>query len=345
MEALAAITAAPPSIARNVIAAAVAEQFGLRGELYPLVSERDQNYRLEAPGGERYLVKVSSAVEAAATTALQVDVLRHLEDHGRVIAPRVVPARSGDACGAISDGEASLALRVLSWVPGPALESVGIDAGTAAALGAALARLDAALADYTHAGANPVLLWDLQRVGELRPLLEHIDDGGLRAAVTGAIDDFEHHVQPMRQRLPQQVIHADANPENIVLRGGHIGFIDFGDIVLAPRVFDLAIAASYLRPAGADPLTLLRPLVAAYDSVTPLDAAESGALFDLVRARLAASITLLFWRLDRRPDSDAYRKKSQRTERTASHFLEALDALGRERFTSEISQLLSRVAV
>ena len=56
--------------------------------------------------------------------------------------------------------------------------------------------------------------------------------------------------------LPTQVIHGDANPGNVLLARGSIGFIDFGDSMRAPRIFDVAIAASYLRD-NDEPLHLI----------------------------------------------------------------------------------------
>jgi Ser/Thr protein kinase RdoA (MazF antagonist) len=336
MDALTAIAAAPPAFRAETVADAVAGQFGLQGELHPLVSERDQNFRLEAGDQGRFLVKVSSALESAATTALQVDVLLHLAPCPEIIAPHVIRTLTGRTCGHVDDGETRLGLRVLSWVEGRQLETVGVDAGMAARFGAALGQLDVALACFDYAGENPVLLWDLQRLGELRPLLRHVDDDALRAAVATAIDDYEIRVAPLQADLPRQVIHADANPENVLTAGDRIGFIDFSDIVTAPRVFDVAIAASYLRSGGSDPLALVRPFVAAWQSVTPLGEIETGVLFDLVRARLATSITLLYWRLADRPAGDAYRQKSLQTEGTASHFLNLLNELGRKKFTNEI---------
>lgn len=339
MEALAAISTPPPNLRRAAVAAAVAAQFGLRGDLDPLVSERDQNFCLRAPGGARFLVKVSSALEAAATTAFHVRVLLHLEAESTIATPRIVRTLTGEPCGRIECGARRLPLRVLSWVEGRQLEARGIDARMAARFGAALGQLDGALAGYAYSDGNPVLLWDLQRVGELRPLLCHVEKGAARVAVTAAIDDFETRVLPVQASLPRQVIHADANPENLLSHDGAIGFIDFSDMVHAPRVFDPAIAASYLRPAGAASLELIGPFIAAYHAANPLTESEIAVLFDLVRARLATSITLLCWRLGDRPPGDAYRQKSLATERTASQFLGALDALGRKRFTNKIRRL------
>ena len=64
-------------------------------------------------------------------------------------------------------------------------------------------------------------------------------------------------------------------------------------------------------------------------------------LFDLVRARLATSITLLHWRLQDRPESDEYRRKSLQLESNASYFLAALDSIGRREFTKEINNIIN----
>ena len=76
--------------------------------------------------------------------------------------------------------------------------------------------------------------------------------------------------------------------------------------------------------------------------VARLYADESRLLFDLVRARLATTVTLLYWRLRDRPADDDYRRKSLQVERTASRFLAALGCLGRRRFDKEINKLLNR---
>jgi hydroxylysine kinase len=339
MDAFSRIAAAPPSLDVDAVAEAVARQFGPRGELRPLISERDQNFCLVTDDGTRFLVKVVGASEPAAATDLQIRALQHLEQATDVIAPRVIPARDGNTSGRIDSGEASYRLRVLSWIEGELLEAHGIDGALASRLGQALGQLDNALADLEFEGENPVLLWDLQRIAELRSILGFIDDSRIRDSVVAAIDDYERIVAPVKAGLAHQVIHADANPENVVVCDGAIGFIDFGDIVRAPRVFDPGIALSYLRRDGNDPLALVLPFIAGYNAVAALAPSEMDVLFDVVRARLATSIALLYWRLRDRPENDEYRRKSLLSESNASQFLAALDSTGREKFTNKINSL------
>ena len=81
-------------------------------------------------------------------------------------------------------------------------------------------------------------------------------------------------------------------------------------------------------------------MIAAYHAIAPLEDGEPPLLFDLIRARLATTITLLYWRLRDRQPGDDYRRKSIAVEKTATRFLVALDRLGRADFDRQIKSLL-----
>lgn len=337
--ALAAIAERPPEVDAEAVAGVVRAQFGLRGELIPLVSERDLNFELRSEDGGKCVVKVTSALEAPATTEFHTTLLRHLQLADGVRTPRVLQALDGRPLAEIAGGDGLHRLRVVTWVQGEQLQNLDLDAALAHRFGAALADLDLGLEGLSHPGDQPVLLWDLQRVGELRELTGHVASGSIRAAVLSAIDDFESNVVPAAPGLRGQVIHGDANPENVFVSDEGFGFIDFSDSMRAPLIIDVAIAASYLRSFTGDPLKLIAPFVAGYQSRLPLEPAEITLLYDLVRARLATTITLLYWRQSARSELDAYRQKSQDLESDAAHFLAALDALGRVSFTNRINAL------
>jgi Ser/Thr protein kinase RdoA (MazF antagonist) len=336
---LAAIHQEPPGFDADTVAGVVAAHFGLHGEFVPLVSERDQNFELLTAAGGRCVVKVTNAAEHPETTAFQAALLRHLAHVAGLRVPRIVPALDGHASVRIRDGNTMHQLRVVSWVPGEQLEALPMEPLLARRFGAALARIDQALQGLAHPGDTPVLLWDLQRTGQLRGLLGHIDDALVRQAAENAVDNFEARVLPISSELRSQVIHSDANPENVLLSDEGFGFIDFGDAIRAPLIFEVAIAASYLRSAGPDPLEFIAPFVAGFHHVEPLTGKEVGLLFDLVRARLATTLVLMHWRLGARPADDPYRQKSRELESDAPHFLAALDRLGRKEFTRKINKL------
>ena len=334
---LSAIAIAPPQADVADVAVQVNAQFGLQGDYVSLVSERDQNFRLTAPDGRRFVVKVTSSLEEGVVTDFQIEALLHLECEATLPLPRVVRTLDGKSYGTIDVGGTACRLRIVDFVEGRQLEELDVTPAVAGRFGTALAILDRALDGFSHAGECPLLLWDMQRTGEVRYLLEFIDNKKLRQRVEAVIDDFDTRVAPGMSEMRAQVIHSDANPENVLLCDDGIGFIDFGDMMRAPLVFEVAIAASYLR--AENPFDLIVPFVSSYHAVLPLQNDERRLLFDLIRARLATSITLFYWRLRERDANDEYRNKLLASEQSAITFLVALDELGRQRFLAAFDQL------
>ena len=171
----------------------------------------------------------------------------------------------------------------------------------------------------------------MQRAAELRPLVKHVP-GELQQLVRDCVDIFERQLAPSFAGLRTQVIHNDLNPGNILVTGSEpaavAGVIDFGDMLRAPLVIDVAIAASYLRSTD-DGLQTLGAFIAGFESQMPLEDAERELLFDLVRTRLAATITILYWRAAVRSADDPYLKKALE-ERSSERFLRHLTQLSRE---------------
>ena len=101
----------------------------------------------------------------------------------------------------------------------------------------------------------------------------------------------------------------------------------------------MAIASSYLRRFDDNPTALIESFVAGYHSEMAIETTEADLLFDLVRARLATTITLLYWRLEARDEDDPYRQKTLELESGASQFLRLLDRIGRTAFRKKLSDI------
>jgi Ser/Thr protein kinase RdoA (MazF antagonist) len=97
--------------------------------------------------------------------------------------------------------------------------------------------------------------------------------------------------------LPQQLIHRDLNPANMLFQAGELtGFVDFDMVVHGPRLFDLCYCASSILVSGfQDPTKvaqwprLLGSLVRGYQEVVRLVPSEQQALYGTL-----AAIQLLF---------------------------------------------------
>lgn len=341
MDAVGSISAPQPALPAATAAAALAANYGLRGTLQPLLSERDQNFRVTTADGRQFVFKIGNSNEDPVTTDFQIRALLHIESRRcPVPTPVIQRTLSGEVAMQLSQDGATHICRVVSFVPGDLLSSEAKSPQVAAQLGRAAAELDLALADFTHPGESQTLLWDMQRTDRLRELLSCIDEVELRARVSRCIDDFETRVQAVLPGLRQQVIHADLHGDNVLVqqadRDAIAGVIDFGDMLRAPLVMEVAIAAAYLRSVDGDALRLIAPFVAAYDRVIALRDAEIDLLFDLVRARLAATISILRWHFAARGADDQYAREYVQRERSAETFMECLDKLGRDAFTERI---------
>ena len=329
----------PPDFDPQAVAAAVLDQFALVGDYESLVSERDQNFRLTTSEGARYVVKVTSLTEDPIVTECQIAALIHLEDRGVSCVPKVVRTKSGDDHGVIhgEDG-AEICLRVVTWLSGHLLSDVELTQETARKFGQQLAVLDQAFSDFSHEGEQQVLLWDTQRADQLCRLLDHVDNSDVRREVETVLETFADNVRPVLNTLPSQMIHNDANTENILLdsEGAVSGIIDFGDVMKAPRIIEVSTAAAYLRADGEDRLRIIAAFVAGYHQRSPLLRAELELLFDLIRTRLSMTLIILYWRLSARDENDPYRQKTLASEGDAYEFLRFLSAAGRDAFLDRI---------
>ncbi|MCH7821081.1 MAG: phosphotransferase [Proteobacteria bacterium] len=338
--------ASRPQFSAADVRSVLQEQYDLDGELRALVSERDQNFRVKNNDGRCYVFKIANAAEPEDVTDFQIQTLLHIENAGCPVAtPRIIRTVAGAVATKIGDGSGECVCRIVSYVPGIPFSTVEPNARLAADLGASAAALDNSLLGFEHDADQHLLLWHMQRATELRDLLANIANIDLRNMVGTCLDDFERNVLPMHSSLRSQVIHGDLNPDNVLVAqtcpDSIAGVIDFGDIVHGPMIFEVAIAASYLR-VKEDPPALIAPFVAGFDKVTTLEAVELELLFDLVRTRLAASITIEHWRRAIRGENDPYVQAYLQSERSVEHFLACLDSMTRRPFTDSILQACRR---
>lgn len=313
--------------------------YGLNVSVKSLVSERDQNFQLRTASGEQFVLKIANAAEDPAVTDFQIEALMHIrryvEAHVTPInAPTVIQTLAGESHAILSANEQTHVARVVSYIAGVPVGNRTPSPQLCRNQGAYLAHLGCALEDFTHAGCHQALLWDIQQALQLRDLAKHIPRAAVRSDVIAALNDFEHFAWPKLDLLRRQVVHSDFNPDNILVDSASseevVGVIDFGDMLEAPMIADVAIAASYLRPDDGDPLALIAEFVAGYASVTPLLQDEIDIFFELIKARLCASIVLLYWRASFRDADDPYLEKVMAGEASSEHFLSRLNSIPRD---------------
>ena len=299
------------------------QHWGLDATLEPVSGERDSNFGVLARvgGGEvKLLLKASHPDEPALVTDFQTQALLHLARHAPALpVQRLQPAETGRHAGAASitavapDGRPRV-LRLLHWLHGLPMPQAPRTAALRASVAGLLAQLDQALAGLQHPAAALQLPWDIQRAHSVASLIDAMPDAGRRALASQALQLFQAQALPHLAALPRQAIHNDFNMHNLLVDPAQpeqaSGILDFGDMLAAPRINDLAVGAAYQLDAEGDAevgaLGTVAAFAAAYHAQAPLQPAEQDLLWPLVQARLLMVVAISGWRALRQPQDAAY---------------------------------------
>lgn len=307
------LTTSPPAVTVEEAAAVARVRYGAGAGCQLLAGERDRNFRVRRADGSSLTLKFINAAETVAETEMQIAVLRHLA--GRCAVP--VPAHHAPQ-GLDADwlshqppaaGEPAVRVRAYSFLEGEPGSALRAEPVAWTALGRAAGELDAALADFSHPAAGRRFLWNVCEAPSMRPLLDAVEDRDHRHALGDFLDLYAIHTAPRLQGLPQQIIHNDLSASNLLTDTGGLavaGVLDFGDMVQAPRIAEIAIAASYQMTQTDAPMRVLDCMLDGYASVLALSAQERELTLDLVLARLAQRMVITAWRARQFPGNRDY---------------------------------------
>lgn len=270
--------------------------YGIAGNLSPLGSQQDLNFRVDAPQGS-FVLKACHGSYAQLELEAQHAALAYLREQGLPV-PAVCPASDGQMLLALEIDGQPLRLRLLDYIEGQPLTRLKhMEPRLMAELGGLCAKLDKALANFDHPGLARTLQRDPQHAQALiAHLLPVLQDSEQRARIEHATRQASERLTPLVAHLPSQAVHLDITDDNTVWardaqRQWQLqGVIDFGDLLRTWRIADLSVTcAALLHHAEGDPLRIL-PAVHAYQALNPLSEAELRALWPLVLNRAAVLV-------------------------------------------------------
>jgi 4-aminobutyrate aminotransferase-like enzyme/Ser/Thr protein kinase RdoA (MazF antagonist) len=303
--------------------------YGIEASAKLLPGELDQNFYLRTSQGQEFVLKISHASEQWNILDLQNQALQHLATHtSSLVLPRVCPTTTGALIGTVVNAdETERFVRLLTYIPGRLLAQTNPHTPELLySVGHMLGTLDSTLHTFTHPAAQRTLKWDVQQASWIHEYTHFISQPERRSLVERFLAQFETSVLPALLQLRTGMIHNDGNDYNVVIAASPsgqqqaMGVIDFGDMVYAPILCELAIATAYAILDKADPLTAASHIVAGYHSAFPLTEAELSLLFPLICTRLCVSVTNSAYQQTIEPDNDYLRI----SERSAWALLEQL---------------------
>lgn len=308
----AALSTDAPTLALAEVAALVARLYGVHGGIQSLASERDQNCRIEAADGTRYVVKISNPSEPVSVVDFQIAALDHIARvaPGQPV-PRVVRTLGGRTRDTVTlGGGVQTTVRMLTYLDGVQIKETPRTAGQRRAMGTGLAELDLALHGFSHPAAKHDLLWNVSTAHRLVAKLDGIVDAPRRALAERFMTRFTDHVLPRLASVRAQVIHNDYHLYNVLVAPDDharlAGIIDFGDMLHAPLVGEVATAAAFHMTGSADPFEGPAQFVGAYHATLPLTDIEQDIIADLMATRHLITALISEWRAVRYPENRAY---------------------------------------
>lgn len=310
----------PPSFDATEAAQRIADDYTLEGLWSPLIGERDQNFRLKAKNGQEYVVKIAGRDEDPAITDFQVKALLYLENgNPQIPVPRIVRTKSGDCLSEIIDTNgAKHAIRVVTYLDGiPYGEGNFPDSENLQKIGVFIGEIVKALRGFDHKASKHFMPWNLSNGIAVSRDLWADAANDIKTLAAPMLNRLRYEVLPTLNACPSQVIHNDIHSYNLLradaISQDVVGLIDFGDMVYAPIINELAVSATSFQQHRTEDLSITENLLFGFHHIHPLSDAEVSLLWDAIILRLLITILLsdVKLKIGTDQDPDVYEERTE----------------------------------
>ena len=293
----------------EIVAKFVQDRYNIAGSVVALPGEQDENWLIIEPE-QRHVLRISSYATDFRRIDFVTAILRQLNS-SKFRTPTLIKGQGGSDVFEFTDAAGHVRPAWLtSFIAGDPLSSRVLSTDLAWKLGRTLVELDGELAKTQvpdEAGFTP---WDLTRPQHAILMVGETKLGSADEVIRKTLERFAQNTLPVLADMPQTTIHNDANLDNVFYdpATSSFGFIDFGDAVRAPRVIEVAVAASYFVPQflkNARPMAL-DALISGYRSLQQLTISELRIIPECIRSRLALAIGIATYRSMMDPSNSPY---------------------------------------
>ncbi|MDI6023098.1 phosphotransferase [Leucobacter sp. UT-8R-CII-1-4] len=280
-----------------------------------LQSELSAVYRVELHSGRTVAFKaIRYRQEDAVLTAWQTSAMERLNERG-LPAPATIRTEEGELLALAETEEGQVIAHIGEWLDGTPLEAVQTTPELMHSVGVSGAQIALALSEVSRPAIQRDHPWALSRTLEsIRESLVAIEDQQTVSLLQQAVERFEKVVQPVLHELPHTVVHHDLHDSNLLVnerRDRVNGVLDFGDMVWAPRIAEIAVIAAYACRGAAEPAQAYLSVAEGWGTVMPLTAEEVAVLLAASIGRLA--VNLAVWSARSGSDRGEYARARSRT--------------------------------
>lgn len=201
---------------------------------------------------------------------------------------------------------------IYPYIPGKILEKSTVKTGAYRDIGSLMGRIDGSLRNINNIPSirNKKIIWDLIQFESLKPLLNSLprEYQSLLPIFKKTFADYKT-IKKELNNLPHYLILNDVSETNILINRGEInGLLDFSDMVYAPHICNLAVAAAHLCFNDKNWAKKLKALINGYQGHNIVSKRQLKLLPILIRARIVSLIIGNYHQQIIRGDGKKYRK-------------------------------------
>jgi len=285
------------------VKALVSEHFGVEAlSIKKMAGYESLNYLVKTKEAKYVFKHYLNDGEIGAQLLAESEVLLELSEAFPTLYPHSILAKDGNYVIALDNAEH---IRLLTFLEGTLLAETVQTPTLLTSFGQFLARMDQALLGHKSITLEARKInWDLQYCLRNQRLAYAIESPNKRKIVDYYFLQFRECVLPHITYLRKSVIHNDANDWNVLCEGDKVsGIIDFGDMVYAPLINELAIALMYVMVEVEQPIQAATTVIKAYHNILPLQEKELDCLFYLIAGRLCTSVCNSAYGRQENPDN------------------------------------------
>jgi 4-aminobutyrate aminotransferase-like enzyme/Ser/Thr protein kinase RdoA (MazF antagonist) len=273
----------------------VKEQFNIIGKATKLDGEIDWNYKISSPSAN-YLLKITPSSHSDIYLDFQVAILDYIAlQKPSINYPKIINNLQNNQVSVVLHDNNNLKIRLLTWMEGRLWSSVNPKTSKLREnLGKQCGLLSQALKGFSNPFASREFEWDLAQSLWTENYLHLFEDKKLEAILFFQ-NQFKNNHQ-YYQNLRKQVVHNDANDNNIIVSNDILAeeveaVIDYGDAVYTQLINDVAVTIVYAIMDLQDPLSGAIDVLKGYNSTFSLQEEELEMLYNLIGMRLVVSVT------------------------------------------------------
>jgi len=276
----------------------LSKNWGIKSKLTRLDGEYDLNFLAISTSKKHLILKVMRENCPEWLVKSQIAAMQHIEKIANLpTTPRVFLSLDGQSCIEVADKTGnSRYVWTLEYIPGKCLAKLrSKPPSLIKEIGEALGATTKALSNYKNKKLDRNFKWNLLQSGWIDDHLTCIKNKKRYELIKNISVNFNRRL-PELKSLKRQVIQNDPNDYNIIISGDYdeqktvSGIIDFGDMCVAPRVCEVAIAGAYIVLDAPSPEKSLVALVSGFNKTCPLTKLEIDMIWDLLLMRLAVSV-------------------------------------------------------